>query len=153
MYALAKETREQVCAEMKALKDMGECPMLTWGQVRVLAAGGYMQFAPHTVRHVLMEELSVTEARQEILDSRQRILEETGAVCPVFAYPAGHVPPNVPALFAGTQIPFAVTTRMGSNSIEADPLQLARWDTGYCLVDGAFHAGYFHLRTSGMFRS
>ena len=150
MVYLEREEREKVCSEMAALKDMGECPMLTWGQIRVMQQAGLVQFAPHTASHPFLEEVQLEEAREEVMQSYARIREETGTVAGCFAYPGGHVPDNVPQLFSGLPVPYALTCEPGNNTAETDPLLLKRWDVGYGLVDGVFQPGYFQLRFSGM---
>lgn len=61
---------------------------LSWDQVREMSAAG-ISFGGHTKSHPILTRISVEEARSEILESKQKIEEETGIVVTTMAYPNG----------------------------------------------------------------
>ena len=82
--------RHQVAAEV-ALRAGAAGPadlMMTSDQVRSLHEAG-MSVGAHTVNHPILAEISATEARDEMAQSRARLEEITGAPVRLFAYPNG----------------------------------------------------------------
>ena len=63
-------------------------PMLSWQQVREMAAAG-ISFGSHTVNHPVLTQLSTDQALMEIVESKQKIEENIGCAVKVFAYPYG----------------------------------------------------------------
>lgn len=105
---------------------------LSWDQVREMQKGG-IEFGGHTVTHPILSLLSKGEQESEIVQSRQRILEETGVLPMTFAYPNGsrqdYTEETVKILSqAGFQA--ACTTRRGSNRPHGDSLTLRRIGVG-----------------------
>jgi peptidoglycan/xylan/chitin deacetylase (PgdA/CDA1 family) len=62
--------------------------MMTSAQVRELADAG-MEIGAHTMTHPILRSITVTEARREIDESRQRLQSITGRLVDGFAYPNG----------------------------------------------------------------
>ena len=102
--------------------------MMTWDQVRSLAAAGF-EIGAHTVSHASMGHEDAAVMEREMVDSRERIMTELGAVSPVFAYPYGQ-PEHLPAewINALRQAGYlgAVTTVDGFNTRQQDPFFLYR---------------------------
>jgi peptidoglycan/xylan/chitin deacetylase (PgdA/CDA1 family) len=63
--------------------------VMTWDEIRGLAAGGAITFGPHTVTHPVLSRLSTDEMRFEIVESHRRMREMVPETIPVFAYPNG----------------------------------------------------------------
>ncbi|MCC6904768.1 MAG: polysaccharide deacetylase family protein [Anaerolineae bacterium] len=89
------EHEKQACAarvpdmlEVNFPKDaLANLPM-TWDQVREMARAG-MTFGGHTVNHPILTRIPLEEAQNEIIESRRRVEQETGADATVFAYTNG----------------------------------------------------------------
>lgn len=62
--------------------------MLTWNELRQLAASECVSIAAHTMSHPWLKDLPMEEARHEIVASRQLLEEKVGPV-DYFAYPFG----------------------------------------------------------------
>lgn len=62
--------------------------LMSWGQVRAMAAAG-MTIGSHTANHQILAAVSPEAAHKEIVSSRLRIGQETGQPCWCFAYPNG----------------------------------------------------------------
>jgi peptidoglycan/xylan/chitin deacetylase (PgdA/CDA1 family) len=66
---------------------IGYQPM-TWDQARALESA-YIDFGPHTRRHIVLTQLGDAEARDEIDQSWRRLQDELSHPVPVFCYPTG----------------------------------------------------------------
>ncbi len=72
---------------------------LSWPQIREMAAHG-IQFASHTVNHADLPTLSATQARAELLHSRQELEQQLGCAIRHVAYPYGRYNDTVQQLAA-----------------------------------------------------
>jgi peptidoglycan/xylan/chitin deacetylase (PgdA/CDA1 family) len=66
--------------------------MMTWDEVRRLAADPRVTIGAHTRDHFALAKLTLAEARAEIAESVRRIERETGRPCQHFSYPYGDEP-------------------------------------------------------------
>jgi len=65
-------------------KDM----MLTWGMISEMKDYG-LEFGAHTLSHPLLGNIDITEAKQEIIQSKKLIEQKIGFAIDHFAFPAG----------------------------------------------------------------
>lgn len=61
---------------------------MNWDQARQLLADGF-EVGAHTVNHPILSRVPLKEAQDEILQSRDTIVERLGSCCEVFCYPNG----------------------------------------------------------------
>lgn len=108
--------------------------MLTSVQVREMNRVG-MTIGAHTVSHPILANLSVDDARTEILESKRRLEELTGDGVTLFAYPNGRPGKDYTArdaeLVKAAGFAAAVSTSPGAASAGSDLFQLPRftpWD-------------------------
>jgi len=90
--------------------------MMTWDEIRQLAADPLVTIGAHTRRHYALAKLTLAEARVEIEESVWRIERETGKLCRHFSYPYGDETSAGPREFALVKelgLRTAVTTRKG----------------------------------------
>ncbi len=128
--------------------------LLDWEELRALDAAG-VEVGGHSVRHAVLANLPLAEARREIAGCRDQIAERLGKRPRHFAYPNGYHSPAVRRAVAGAGFETAVTTEDRENLRGADLLALRRkvlWEnstlgpTGYspalaaCTFDGVFQA-------------
>ena len=134
LYALMRLSNEERLAAVDQLvRDLGgnggpPTPMLTWDQVREMAKGG-ITFGAHTVTHPILSRLSHSEAKAEIVESKQRIEEETGLPVTLFAYPVGRrsdYSPEVIRAVGDAGFRAAFTTTPGANARGDDRFLLRR---------------------------
>lgn len=123
---------EQIAA--RAGSPLPPSPMMTSEQVAELHRMGF-DIGGHTVRHPILAEIDVDEARREIVAGRRRLEDITGAYVAHFAFPNGkpgrdyrraHV-----ALVREAGFDAAVSTARGVSRVGADLYQLPRftpWD-------------------------
>jgi peptidoglycan/xylan/chitin deacetylase (PgdA/CDA1 family) len=108
--------------------------MMTEEQVARMPREG-VEIGAHTMTHPILARLDARDARDEILRSRQRLEEITGAPVLSFAYPNGkpgrdYARDHVDAVRdAGFEL--AVSTSWGAATAQSDPFQIPRiapWD-------------------------
>jgi peptidoglycan/xylan/chitin deacetylase (PgdA/CDA1 family) len=63
--------------------------IMTWDEIRALAADPLVTIAAHTVNHMAVAKLPADEARREIAESVARVAAEIGRPCPHFSFPYG----------------------------------------------------------------
>jgi len=63
--------------------------VMTWDEVRALAADPLVTIAAHTVNHLAIAKLPAEEARHEIAESVRRVESELGRACRHFSFPYG----------------------------------------------------------------
>ena len=63
-------------------------PFADWDQLRSAASRGF-EIGAHTLSHARLSDLSGSDLRREIVESKQRIDEEIGRPCRVFSWPYG----------------------------------------------------------------
>ena len=66
----------------------GDYRFMTWDQVRGLVAAGF-EVGAHTVTHPILTRLPLAEAADEILGSKEKVLQETGKCSETFCFPNG----------------------------------------------------------------
>jgi len=118
------------------------CQPLTWSQIREMAACGLITFGSHTVSHPVLSRCSAEVQRQELQISKNRIEEETGEPCVLFAYPNGTAEDySVQTVEQLREIGYklAVTTDPGYERADRfDPLRIRRWGADISTTDLAF---------------
>jgi len=90
--------------------------MMSWDEIRHLAADPLVTFGAHTRRHFALAKLTLAEARTEMIESVRRIERETGKECRHFSYPYGDEASAGPREFAIVKeigLKTGVTTRKG----------------------------------------
>jgi peptidoglycan/xylan/chitin deacetylase (PgdA/CDA1 family) len=90
--------------------------MLSWSDIRALAADPLVTIGAHTRRHYALAKLSFAEAHAEIEESVRRIERETGKPCRHFSFPYGDAQSAGPREFAIARelgLKTAVTGRKG----------------------------------------
>jgi peptidoglycan/xylan/chitin deacetylase (PgdA/CDA1 family) len=126
--------------------------LLSWGEVRELAGNG-VEIGGHTIRHAVLPNLSLTEARAEISGCRAEIQARLGKAPTHFAYPNGSHSPAVRQEVAACGFDAAVTTEDRENRRGGDGYALRRkvlWESSSlgaraysravaaCNLDGVF---------------
>lgn len=80
---------------------------LTWSQVEEMAEAG-IEFGSHTNTHRLLPQLSDDELREELFESRRRIVDRLGS-CAALAYPFGAWSPRVEQAAAAAGFTYGFT--------------------------------------------
>jgi len=115
-----------------------QASLLTWQQIKELTGQG-IHFGSHTVTHRDMTSLSVRDAEQEILESKQAIERSSGQVVEFFCYPYGRWNPALRNL-ASKYFSGACSTAAGVVEPEADPFALPRVDAHYLRLPACFRS-------------
>jgi len=80
----------QIQDELGDLDDrpFGDHRFMSWAQVKALADAGF-EIGAHTATHPILSRVSVDDALDEIVRSRERVVAEVGHCSDVFCYPNG----------------------------------------------------------------
>ncbi|HEY6100057.1 MAG TPA: polysaccharide deacetylase family protein, partial [Anaeromyxobacter sp.] len=128
--------------------------LLDWEELRALDAAG-VEVGGHSVRHAVLANLPLEEARREIAGCRDQIAERLGKRPRHFAYPNGYHTPAVRRAVAEAGFETGATTEDRENLRGEQPFALRRkvlWENstlgplGYsaslasCAFDGVFPA-------------
>jgi peptidoglycan/xylan/chitin deacetylase (PgdA/CDA1 family) len=102
---------------------------MSWDELRALAADGSV-IGSHTVSHAHLIQLEDAELARELQESKQRVEDEVGVACQLFAYPYGEHDGRVRAAAqaAGYERAFALRWRRG-DSFAASRVDLYRRHT------------------------
>ena len=107
---------------------------LAWDEIRIMKENGLITIGSHTVTHPILTNCSYKQQRNEIMLSRQRIIEELGEDCTLFAYPNGEINDynhETIGLLKESGYMGAVTTVVGYiDKSNRDNFQLNRFGTG-----------------------
>lgn len=108
-------------------KPKAEAPdLLTWEQVREMAASGLVRFGSHTRRHTrLLPGLEPAVLEDEVMGSKQAVEAALAEPCPLFCYPNGDLHPAACDLVAEAYIG-ALATDSGWHRPGDDPLRIRR---------------------------
>ncbi len=104
-------------------------PMLSWEEVREMSKYG-ISFGSHTASHPVLSDISVEEARREIVESKNIIEEQIQKPVTTFAYPYGKkedYTDKVTKILIDEEFEYACTTTVGYEQFPvATPLKLKR---------------------------
>lgn len=112
---------------------------LTWDEIRIMKDSGLVSFGSHSVTHPILSKCTLEQQRRELMLSQQRITEELGIECNLFAYPNGEITDyNQETLELLRELKYlcAVTVIPGYvNNNGKDNLQLNRFGAGISLEE------------------
>lgn len=86
---------------------------LTWDQMREMQASGLVQFESHTVDHVAMSQVSLSQAQYELIASKSALEKQLDARVDIFCYPSGRYDSQVESFLAQDGYIAGVSTRPG----------------------------------------
>jgi peptidoglycan/xylan/chitin deacetylase (PgdA/CDA1 family) len=110
----------------------GELPGLLMDKAQVkdwINAG--QEIGSHTLTHPRLTQISPSQAREEISDSKKKLEDIFGIAVEHFCYPYGDWNPAVRDIVAEVGYKSACITKSGVNTIEADPFALKRITVRY----------------------
>lgn len=104
--------------------------VLGWDDLRELASQG-VTLAPHTQTHPLLTQVSIDQARAEVVGSRDDLRREIGEILPVFAYPGGQCNSAVIQMMRDEGFELAFTVQRGINHVHTtERMSLNRINVG-----------------------
>jgi peptidoglycan/xylan/chitin deacetylase (PgdA/CDA1 family) len=104
--------------------------VMSWAELRELAREG-VDLAPHTRTHPMIDQVTLEQAKDEILGSAADLEREVGHRSRAFAFPAGALTDAVVRWLPEAGVELAFTTRRGGNHLEqTDWLRIRRINVG-----------------------
>lgn len=107
--------------------DRGYDGLLSWAELREMAASGLVTLGDHTTTHPHMVDEGRARNREEIEEGRRRIAQETGQRPTLFAYPYGEYDVDVRQLVASEGFAAAFGQQSGVIGPGADRFALPRF--------------------------
>lgn len=92
--------------------------LMNWAEVEEMQASGLINIGAHTANHVILDQVPLKQAEEEIVNSRQELESRLGVSPEFFAYPNGNYSGDIQAILKRNGFKGAVTTRKGC--IDAD---------------------------------
>lgn len=129
---LKKKPPEQRLIYIRQLKDAcglksnGKRLLMNWDEVREMGKSSLIEFGSHTMNHVLLDQLPLTEAQDEISLSKEVIGRKIGKKCVFFAYPNGNYNESIISSLGNAGFTAALTTKRGYVSSDSTLLELPR---------------------------
>ena len=126
--------------------------MLSWEDVKAMAAGG-VEFGSHTVSHALLDRLTATQLKTELLVSKETLEFHLGTPVEFVAYPNGNY--NEAVIKASQDCGYVggFTCEVGSNCDSDPPFTLKRKHVLNDLSigwNGRFSEAFFAAELSGI---
>ncbi len=113
---------------------------LSWDEIREMKNSGLVEIGSHTVSHPILSRCSGERQLYELATSKDRISEELGGDCMLFAYPNGrHIDytRNTIRILKECGYKIALTTISGYNDRFINSYEIKRFGTGVTLEDFA----------------
>lgn len=115
-------------------------------QVKELASWSGCFIGSHGMTHKNLKTCSISEARNEILTSKEMLEDLTGVLVKSFAYPFGSVTETAIGILNESSYTSAVTSRTGTNRLERQRFFLNRTEMSVLESERMFY-----LKTHGAF--
>lgn len=128
--------------------------MMSWTELGTLAAEGH-EIGSHSVSHALLPQVSDSQLRDELCDSKAVLEAKLGRAIETFCYPNGDHDARVRRVAREAGYECAVSTTWGVNAPETDPFALRRCDIHpFHALDatGALSAPRVAMRLRGFIR-
>jgi peptidoglycan/xylan/chitin deacetylase (PgdA/CDA1 family) len=87
--------------------------LINWHEAKTMLESGLINFGAHTANHVILDQVSLFKAEQEIIQSREDIDKNLGLHVNHFAYPNGNYNSALIKILTRVGFKSAVTTRKG----------------------------------------
>ena len=87
--------------------------LMNWEEILAMHRSGLVDFGAHTTNHVILDQVPLDKARDEIVSSREEIEAHLGVPVKSFAYPNGNFNSSLLEVVADNGFAGAVTTKSG----------------------------------------
>jgi len=110
---LNPDERENILEKLRIVSPIKSLPklLIDWNEARIMVDSGLINFGAHTANHVILDQVSLQQAEQEIVQSRQHIEDQLGIQVNYFAYPNGNFNKDIKKLLKRIGFKGAVTTQ------------------------------------------
>lgn len=114
------------CLRLACKRRFPERLLMNWDEVREMHNSGLVNFGSHTVNHVILDQVTMETAQEEIVQSRRKIESQLGAPVDFFAYPNGNFNPALQHLMKRSRFKGAVTTQKAWVSHDTEMFAIPR---------------------------
>ncbi len=118
ILALKSRPPEERDTIVEALRRLSPAPpagrvLMNWEEAAVMRASGLIRFESHTSSHVILDQVPLRQAEDEIVRSRHELEQNLGVAPEFFAYPNGNFNGELQSILRRHGFKGAVTTRKG----------------------------------------
>lgn len=99
---------------------------MSWSDARIMLNTGLIQLGSHTSRHATLTSETDRDIQRELEESRTTLLEQTGVMPEIFAYPNGMYNKRVMELVHSSGFKAAVCTHPGTTTPQSNPMAIPR---------------------------
>ena len=128
----------EILSEVSIPENLGREHILSWDEIREMHNNG-ISFGSHSATHPFFTELSLAEAKSNIVDSKKRIEEELGQTVITFSYPYGAYKKSIEEILQESGFTCAVTTVPKLNTHKTDLYELGRTVPGWDFATFKFY--------------
>jgi peptidoglycan/xylan/chitin deacetylase (PgdA/CDA1 family) len=100
--------------------------LMNWNEASKMQESGFISFGAHTSNHVILDQVPLQQAEEEIFASHREILNYLGVAPEFFSYPNGNFTPEVKGILRRLGFKGAVATRKGWVGTCCDPFEIPR---------------------------
>lgn len=101
-------------------------PTMTWEQIKELSQSPLIDIEPHGINHLELDDLLLTEAEYEIVESKNEIEMRLNKKCHFFAPPRGKYNQEIVGLLKKYNFEGMVTVKEGLTKDSGDSFALKR---------------------------
>jgi len=110
------------------ISEVGDRDFMSWSEVDEMKSTGIISYGSHTVSHEILTTITEDEVRNELVDSRNELLEKgvMDRSCQSFCYPNGGFSHEITEMVRDSGYHIAVTTKGGWNHSDENLVTLNR---------------------------
>lgn len=110
---------------------------MDWDQIKLLSDQGF-EFGSHSISHPKLTSLKDDKLKEELIDSKKKIENETGKNVNFFCYPMGYFDSRVEIATRNAGYKGALTTMSGSRVSNKNMFELPRFRVTHTMVGDSF---------------
>jgi len=120
--------REELFARFRSISPMPKINriLLNWEEAKEMQSSGFVCFGAHTANHVILDQVSLHEAENEIILSKSDIENYLGSRSDLFAYPNGNYNAHLKDIIKRNDFSAAFTSRKGWVNNNTDLFEIPR---------------------------
>lgn len=115
MKTFFPDKREEILRHLRSIYPLPTIgrQLMNWEEAKEMQSSGMVSFGAHSANHVILDQVSLQEAEEEIIRSMQELENRLGVRSMCFAYPNGNFNKDLQCILKRNGFRGAVTTRKG----------------------------------------
>lgn len=128
MKRWSPESRDELLRELRSTHAAEPALrlLMDWDQIKAMHASGLIEFGSHTANHVMLDQLTLKEAEEEVVQSCSALERHVGNKPVFFAYPNGNYTGEHQVILKRNGFRGAFITRKGWVGKDVNPFEIPR---------------------------